>query len=117
MACPTISTARAPRSCSSTKRSLASTAAPEPSEVGEHCNLVSPSGSYTILAAVISSSVYTFWNCAYGLFAECRWFFSAIFAKCVRVEPYRSMCSTPAAPNIHGATGIAKSRSCARASM
>ncbi len=40
MACPTISTAWSPSPCFSTKASLAMIAAPEPSEVGEHCSLV-----------------------------------------------------------------------------
>jgi hypothetical protein len=43
IACPTISTARAARSWRSTNASLARIAAPEPSEVGEHCSLVSGS--------------------------------------------------------------------------
>ena len=48
IAWPTISIACSQRSCSSTKRSEATIAAPEPSEVGEHCSLVS--GSWIIFA-------------------------------------------------------------------
>ena len=55
IAWPTISIAWSQRSCSSTKRSLATIAAAEPSEVGEHCSLVS--GSWIIFAASISSWV------------------------------------------------------------
>ncbi len=73
IACPTISTACPARSWLSTKLSrLASTTAPEPSEVGEHCSLVS--GSEIIFAARMSSSVYYSWNCANGLLTECLWF-------------------------------------------
>ncbi len=72
IACPTISTARPARPCLSTNASLATIAAPDPSEVGEHCSLVS--GSEIILAARMSSRVYSSWNCAYGLFTECLWF-------------------------------------------
>ena len=73
IACPTISTAWPARPCLSTNASLATIAAPEPSDVGEHCSLVS--GSEIIFAARMSSSVYSSWNCAYGLFTECLWFF------------------------------------------
>ena len=45
---PAISIARSHRSCSSTKRSDATIAAALPSEVGEHCSLVS--GSWIIRA-------------------------------------------------------------------
>ena len=43
MAIPAISTARASSPCSRTKSSDASTAAALPSEVGQHCSLVSGS--------------------------------------------------------------------------
>ena len=76
--CATISTARSPRPCSSTKRSLATTAAPEPSEVGEHWSLVS--GSWITCAFLMSSSEYSSWNWAKGLFTECLWFFQPIHA-------------------------------------
>ena len=72
IACPTISTACPARPCLSTNSSLATIAAPDPSEVGEHCSLVS--GSEIIFAARMSSRVYSSWNCAYGLFTECLWF-------------------------------------------
>ena len=72
IACPTISTAWPARSCDSTNSSEASTAAAEPSEVGEHCNLVR--GSEIILAPRMSSRLYSCWNWAYGLFTECLWF-------------------------------------------
>ena len=80
IAWPTISTAWSPRPCSSTKRSLATIARAEPSEVGEHCSLVS--GSWIIFASMMSSSEYSSWNCAYGLFTECLWFFQPIQANC-----------------------------------
>ena len=62
IAWPTISTACSERSCSSTKRSEATSAAPEPSEVGEHCSLVS--GSWIIFEALTSSIEYSSWNWA-----------------------------------------------------
>ena len=52
---PAISIAWSPRPCSSTYRSEATIAQAEPSEVGEHCSLVS--GSWIIGAASISSWV------------------------------------------------------------
>lgn len=36
----------------------------------------------------ISSKVYSSWNCAYGLFTECLWFFWATLANCSAVVPY-----------------------------
>ena len=78
IACPEISIARLQRSCSSTKRSDASTTAAAPSEVGEHCSFVS--GSWIIFASLISCSVYSVWNWAYGLLTECLWFFHPIHA-------------------------------------
>ena len=36
----------------------------------------------------MSSSEYSSWNCAYGLFTECLWFLWPIFAKCSAVVPY-----------------------------
>ena len=50
----------------------------EPSEVGEHWSFVS--GSWITFAALMSSSEYSSWNCAYGLFTECLWFFQPIHA-------------------------------------
>ena len=82
---PAISIAWSQRSWSSTNFSETTTAAADPSEVGEHCSLVS--GSWIIRAALISSSVYSVWNCAYGLFTECLWFFQPIQAKWSGVEP------------------------------
>ena len=78
IAWPAISTARSHRSCSSTNRSDATTAAAEPSDVGEHWSLVN--GSWIIRADLISSIEYSSWNCAYGLFTECLWFFQPIQA-------------------------------------
>ena len=52
---PMISTAWSSRPCERTNSSLARIAAAEPSEVGQHCSLVS--GSCTIGDARISSSV------------------------------------------------------------
>src|SRR6476661_4628899 len=72
IAMPTISTARSRSPYLSTTSSEHSTAAPEPSDVGQHCSLVN--GSKTIGAALISSSVYDSWNCEYGLRVECSWF-------------------------------------------
>jgi hypothetical protein len=69
------------------------------------------------LSPWICSSEYSVWNWAYGLFVECRWFFSAIFAKCSGVEPYMRMCSAPAEPNIHAAGGPAISEDSDIASM
>ena len=62
IAWPTISTAWAARPWESTNPSEASTTAPEPSEVGEHCSLVS--GSEIIFAAMMSSRLYSSWNWA-----------------------------------------------------
>ncbi len=59
---PAISIAWSHRPCSSTKRSEATIAAPDPSEVGEHWSLVS--GSWIIFAALMSSIEYSSWNCA-----------------------------------------------------
>ena len=59
---PAISIAWSQRSCSSTKRSEATIAQAEPSEVGEHCSLVS--GSWIIFAALMSSIEYSSWNWA-----------------------------------------------------
>ncbi len=59
--CPMISTALSSSECRRTNSSLASTTAPEPSEVGQHWSFVS--GSCTIGAARISSRVYSSWNC------------------------------------------------------
>ncbi|WP_241684146.1 hypothetical protein [Actinomadura sp. J1-007] len=78
MWCPAISTAWSPRPCSSTKRSLTTSAAAAPSEVGEHWSLVS--GSKIIVAFRTSSREYSSWNCAYGLCTECLWFFHPIHA-------------------------------------
>ena len=78
IAWPAISTAWSHRSCSSTNRSEATIAAAEPSDVGEHCSFVS--GSWITFAALISSSEYSSWNCAYGLLTECLWFFQPIHA-------------------------------------
>ena len=61
-ACPAISTAWSHKSCSSTKRSEAMTAHADPSDVGEHWSLVR--GSWMTLAALMSSSEYSSWNCA-----------------------------------------------------
>src|SRR6201996_7412603 len=76
-----------------------------PSEVGEHCSLVS--GLWIIFAALMSASEYSSWNWAYGLLTECLWFFHPIQAKWSGVEPYFSMWSRPALPNICGAGGEA----------
>jgi hypothetical protein len=62
----------------STKRSDATIAAAEPSEVGEHWSFVS--GSWIIRAPLISSRVYSSWNWAKGLLTECLWFFHPIHA-------------------------------------
>ncbi|SHY08067.1 Uncharacterised protein [Mycobacteroides abscessus subsp. abscessus] len=51
------------------------------------------------------------------MFTECLWFLWPILAKCSAVVPYFCMCSRPAAPNIQGAGGKAKSNSPASASM
>ena len=59
---PAISTAWSQRSCSSTYFSEATITAAAPSEVGEHWSFVS--GSWIIRASLISSSVYSSWNCA-----------------------------------------------------
>ena len=85
IAMPRISTALACSPCLRTKSSLARIAAPAPSEVGQHCSLVS--GSQTIGAALICSSEYSSWNWEYGLFTECLWFFQPILAKCSAVVP------------------------------
>ncbi len=85
MAMPRISTALPASPCRRTKSSLATMAAPAPSEVGQHWSLVS--GPYTTGAPRISSSVYSSWNCEYGLFTECLWFFQPIFANCSAVVP------------------------------
>ncbi len=98
IACATISTALSCRPCRTTNRSETTTAAAAPSDVGEHCSFVS--GSWIGFAARISSTVYTSWNCAFGLFAECRWFFAPTAASCAAVVPYRSMCSRAALPKI-----------------
>ena len=50
-----------------TKSSDTIIAAAEPSEVGQHCNLVS--GSWTDLELSISSKVYSSWNCDF----LCEW--------------------------------------------
>ena len=50
-----------------TKSSDTTIAAAEPSEVGQHCNLVS--GSWTDLELSISSKVYSSWNCDF----LCEW--------------------------------------------
>lgn len=94
----TISTARSAGPCRSTNRSDTTTAAAAPSEVGEHWSFVS--GRCTTGAARISSTVYTSWNWAYGLFAECRWFLAPTAASCASVVPYFSMCSRAASPKI-----------------
>ena len=61
MAMPRISTAFLPTPCFLMKSSLATIAAPEPSEVGHHCSLVS--GSKIIGAFRMSSRLYSSWNC------------------------------------------------------
>eukprot|EP01137_Pigoraptor_chileana_P036256 Opistho-2@31508 len=98
-----ISTARSSRRCLRTKSSLHTIAAPAPSDVGQHCSMVS--GANTSLDFSICSRVYSSRNCEYGLLTECLWFFHAIFAKCRAVVPYFSICSRPALPNICGAMG------------
>src|SRR3954465_9224317 len=66
----------------------------------------------------MSSIEYSSWNCAYGLLTECLWFFQPIQAKWSGSEPYFSMCSRPAAPNICGAGGaFSHSRSSMSACM
>ncbi len=95
---PTISTALSCSPCRTTNRSDTTSAAAAPSEVGEHWSFVS--GAWISLAARISSTEYTSWNCAFGLFAECRWFFAPTAASCAAVVPYRSMCSRAALPKI-----------------
>jgi len=65
--------------------SLRGFAAAAPSEVGQHCSLVS--GSYTIGAFMMSSSVYSSWNCEFGLLTECLWFLRPILANCSGVLP------------------------------
>ena len=62
IACPTISTAWPASPCSSTNSSRGQHHRPEPSEVGEHCSLVS--GSEIIFAAMMSSRLYSSWNWA-----------------------------------------------------
>ena len=54
----------------------------------------------------MSSIEYSSWNWAYGLFTECLWFFQPIQAKWSGLEPYLSMWSRPALPNICGANGV-----------
>ena len=85
IAMPTISTAESRRPCSSTKRSLTTRAAAAPSDVGEHCSLVS--GSWIMRDASTSSREYSSRNCARGLSTECRWFFTATCANISGVEP------------------------------
>ena len=82
---PAISTAPPHRACRSTKRSEATIAHAAPSEVGEHCSFVS--GSWIMRESLISSSVYSVWNCAYGLLTECLWFLKPIQAKCSGFDP------------------------------
>jgi hypothetical protein len=78
IACATISTARAPSPRSRTKRSLATTAAAAPLDVGHACSNVS--GGYSAGDAITSSRLNSFWNCARGLWTECLWFFTAMRA-------------------------------------
>ena len=60
---PRICTALASRPLSTTKSSEASTAAAPPSEVGQHCSLVS--GEWTMGAACICSRLYSSCNHAH----------------------------------------------------
>ena len=85
MAWPTISTAWSRSPCSSTKRSLASTAAAAPLEVGQHCSRVS--GDHISRDPSTSSSVYgsRYWD--RGLSTEWAWFFTATLANCSAVVP------------------------------
>src|SRR4030067_535845 len=76
------------------------TSAAAPSPVGQH--MYSVLGQAIILAFITSSRETSTWDCGYGLFTECLWFFSHIFAKCSIFVPYLRMCSTPAWPNTPG---------------
>src|SRR5207245_8985772 len=73
-----ISIALSWRLCFLTKSSLASTAAPGPSDVGQHWSLVS--GSWTIGAASMSSMGSASWTCEEGLLTAGWWF----VAQCLR---------------------------------
>jgi len=82
--CPAISTAWPSRPCLRTKSSDATMQHAAPSDVGEHCSLVS--GSYTMGDLSTSSSVAGSRNCEYGLLTEWRCDFSPIMAKCLGVH-------------------------------